>query len=183
MSDTSNIDNTSDVDVIHDTTSVSKILGVQESTLRKYCALMQKKGYHFHKNSVGHRIFYEADIKVLKEIIDLKNSSSQTLEESVQEILNPDIADTTDLSSTESMPDIAYTKLLEEFSAFKAEQQRFNAELLKQLQSQQDYIKSSLEDRDRKLMSAIRESQEARKEIASAMSSVESKKKWWQIWK
>lgn len=178
MSDTSNIDSTSDVEVIHDTSSVSKILGVQESTLRKYCALMQKKGYQFQKNTVGHRIFYEADINVLKEIIELKNSSTLMLDESVQKVLNPDIADTTDLSPMESIPDVAYTKLLEEFSSFKEEQQRFNAELLKQLQSQQDYIKNSIEERDRKLMLALKESQEARREIASA-----NQKKWWQFWK
>lgn len=172
MSDISNINTASDVEVIHDTSSVSKILGVQESTLRKYCALMQKKGYQFQKNTVGHRIFYEADINVLKEIIELKNSSSMTLDESVEKILNPDITSTSDES------DIAYKKLLEEFSSFKQEQQRFNSELLKQLQLQQDYIKNSIEERDRKLMLALKESQEARREIASA-----NQKKWWKFWK
>lgn len=64
MSDTSNINFISDIsdttiggELIYDTVTVSKMLGVQESTLRKYCALMQKHQYEFNKNSVGHRIF------------------------------------------------------------------------------------------------------------------------------
>jgi DNA-binding transcriptional MerR regulator len=178
MSDTSNINTASDVELIHDTSSVSKMLGVQESTLRKYCALMQKKGYQFQKNTVGHRVFYEADIDVFKEIIELKNSSSMTLDESVEKILNPDIVGTSDITPIEAVSDIDYKNLLGEFSSFKQEQQRFNAELLKQLQSQQDYIKNSIEERDRKLMLALKESQEARREIASA-----NQKKWWHFWK
>lgn len=177
MSDTSNINTASDVEVIHDTSSVSKILGVQESTLRKYCTLMQKK-VSVSKNTVGHRVFYEADIDVLKQIVELKNTSTLTLDESVEKILNPDIASTTDVASVDNMVDVAYMKLLEEFSAFKAEQQQFNTELLKQLQSQHDYIKNSIDERDRKLMLALKESQEARREIASA-----NQKKWWQFWK
>jgi len=69
-------------DLIYDTSLVSKILGVQESTLRKYCALMQKHNYEFNKNSVGHRIFYKKDIEVIKRIVDLKNASSLTLNSS-----------------------------------------------------------------------------------------------------
>lgn len=181
MSNASSIPNgdNNDVEVIHDTTTVSKILGVQESTLRKYCALMQKRGYQFHKNTVGHRIFYEEDINILKEIIDLKNSSSLTLDESVQKVLNPpDIASTSDIASVETTPDVAYTKLLEEFSTFKAEQQRFNDVLLQQLGKQQDYIKKAIDERDKKLMLALKESQEVRKELASANQT-----KWWQFWK
>ena len=47
MSDTSNINFISDIsdttmggELIYDTVTVSKMLGVQESTMRKYCALM-----------------------------------------------------------------------------------------------------------------------------------------------
>jgi DNA-binding transcriptional MerR regulator len=180
MSDTSNTssilnDDTSDVEVIHGTTTVSKVLGVQESTLRKYCALMQKHGYEFHKNSVGHRVFYEKDIETLRKIVELKNSGSLTLNESVKSILDSDIDD---VSIVKVTSDISYKKLLEEFSSFKQEQEYFNAELLKQLQSQQDYIKNSIEERDKKLMLALKESQEVRREIASA-----NEKKWWEFWK
>ncbi|WGE04207.1 DUF3967 domain-containing protein (plasmid) [Bacillus subtilis] len=180
MSDTSSMasilnDDTSDIEVIHGTTTVSKVLGVQESTLRKYCALMQKHGYEFHKNSVGHRVFYEKDIETLRKIVELKNSGSVTLSESVKSILDSDIDD---VSVVKVASDIAYKNLLEEFSSFKQEQQHFNAELLKQLQSQQDYIKNSIEERDKKLMLALKESQEVKRGIATTKA-----KNWWEFWK
>ena len=52
MSNTSNITFISDIsdtriggELIYDTATVNKMLGVQESMLRKYCALMQKHHY------------------------------------------------------------------------------------------------------------------------------------------
>ena len=62
MSDTSNnisviSDTSGEGEFVFDTTTVSGILGVQESTLRKYCALMQKYNYEFNKNAVGHRVY------------------------------------------------------------------------------------------------------------------------------
>src|SRR5690606_22313338 len=102
MSDTSTInfisdisDTTIDGELIYDTVTVSKMLGIQESTLRKYCVLMQKYHYEFNKNSVGHRVFYPKDIEIIKEIVKLKNSGSLTLSESVKAILKADIDDTT----------------------------------------------------------------------------------------
>lgn len=169
MSDMSDI---TDISVTFTSAKVSKMLNVQESTLRKYCALMQRHGYEFHKNQSGHRVFFDKDIQVFRNIIKLKNSNGCTLEKAVKLAFSSDITDIAERSDT------SYEKLLEEFSDFKAEQQRFNAELLKQLQEQQDYIKNSIEERDKKLMLAMRETQEVQKQIASA-----NQKKWWQLWK
>jgi DNA-binding transcriptional MerR regulator len=186
MSDTSNMSFTtdtsdiSDTELVYDAVSVSKALGVRESTLRKYCALMQKYNYQFSKNTVGHRVFFQKDVDVLRKIVELKNGSAFTLEEAVKTVLSEsDITDMSSISDTSDTSDISdYSRLLEEFSAFRREQERFNLELLQQLQLQQDYIKNSIEERDKKLMLALRESQEARREIASA-----NQKKWWKFWK
>ena len=54
----------------------------------------------------------------------------------------------------------------------------FNKTLLQQLEKQQEYIKNSINERDLKLLAAIKDSMETRKQIA------ESKRKlWWQFWK
>ena len=98
--DMSNID---DMELMYDTEMVGNILGVQSSTLRKYCSLMQKYGYGFNKNSVGHRVFYTKDILIIKEIVELKNSSSLTLTDAVGTVLNSDIADITDIESMSSL--------------------------------------------------------------------------------
>ncbi len=141
MSDTSNMssisvisDTSGDGEFVYDTATVSKILGVQESTLRKYCALMQKHNYEFNKNTVGHRVFYKKDIEVIKKIVDLKNVGSLTLNESVKTIFESDIDDIDDIddiSAVEPVSNSDYNKLLEEFATFKNE-------LLEQLQKQQE---------------------------------------------
>jgi len=170
--DMSDID---DMELMYDTEMVSKVLGVQSSTIRKYCALMQKYGYEFNKNSVGHRVFYKKDILIIKEIVELKNSGSLTLTDAVRTILNLDIADITDI---ESMPSLSYEKILKEFEEFRNQQMEFNKKLLEQLEKQDDYIKNSINERDLKLIAAIKESIETRKQIAE-----EKRKSWWQFWR
>ena len=78
------------------------------------------------QNSVGHRVFYPRDVKIIKEIITLKNSGSLTLNEAVKAILESDIDDITDVASIAN-PD--YSKLLEEFETFKNNQMQFNMKL------------------------------------------------------
>ena len=176
--------------LVYDTAMVSNILGVQESTLRKYCALMQKHSYEFHKNSVGHRIFYKKDVEIIRKIVDLKNSSSLTLNQSVKTILESEIEDIegiNDVADIDSITKPDYNKLLQAFTAFKDDQQQFNKQLIDQLLKQQDYIKNSIDERDKKLMLAIKESMEVRRQIASAELEKENTRKpkssWWQFWK
>lgn len=187
MSDTSNINFISDIsdttiggELIYDTVTVSKMLGVQESTLRKYCALMQKHHYEFNKNSVGHRIFYPRDVEIIKEIVTLKNSGSLTLSEAVKAILESDIDDITDTAPIAPIANPDYSKLLEQFETFKNNQMQFNQKLLERLEKQQNYIENSIDERDKKLMSAIKESMETRRQLAA---EEEKKKSWWKFWR
>lgn len=185
MSDTTVITDTNVTGMIYDTVTVGKMLGVQESTIRKYCALMQKNGYEFNKNNVGHRIFYSKDIEVLKKIVDLKNSGSLTLNEAVKTILKSDISDITDITPASNS---SYDELLKQFEEFKSEQMNFNKALLEQLGKQEDYIKNSINERDRKLVTALKESLETKKQIAEIAEEVakereKNKKSWWQFWK
>jgi len=192
--DTSVISVTSiDDDLIYDATIVSKILGVQESTLRKYCLLMQKYNFEFNKNSVGHRIFYKKDIEVIKRIIDLKNASSLTLDQAVKTILASDINDIDDITDITSISNPDLSKILDEFMEYKKEQMQFNKEqmefnkkLIEQLEQQDHYIKNKLEERDKKLMIALKESMESRREIAAAIEEVKEERKkrklWWKFW-
>lgn len=169
----------------YDTSEVSKILGVQESTIRKYCTLMRKHHYEFNKNTVGHRIFFAKDIEVIKKITVLKNTSSLTLEQAVKTILNTDIDDTIDI---EPISNNDYSQLLHHFEQFKTEQIQFNQKLLEQLEQQQNYIKHSIDERDRQLLHSIKESMEIRRQLTATIAEIEktnttSKKAWWMFWK
>lgn len=57
------------------------------------------------------------------------------------------------------------------------QQEKFNQELLIGLEKQQQYIDERLEKRDRLLMESLKESMDARRELAA------TKKSWWQFWK
>ncbi|MER2109220.1 MAG: DUF3967 domain-containing protein, partial [Solibacillus sp.] len=63
---------------------------------------------------------------------------------------------------------------------FKNNQMQFNMKLLERLEKQQKYIENSIDERDKKLMLAIRESMETRRQIAA---EEEKKKSWWKFWR
>ncbi len=174
-------------DLIYSTQAVSRIVGVHDRTLRGYCTLMQKHNYHFQKNKNGHRIYYKKDIETIKKIIDLKNSSSLTIKQAVSEILGTTVEEVKSNSEKRPKEKQDFNQLLEEFSAFKNEQMDFNKKLLEQLIKQEHYIKNSIEERDKKLMYAMKESMETRRQLAAAVEAEREKEKkkkvWWQFWK
>ena len=51
---------------------VATMLKIQESTLRKYCIMLEEQGYHFHKNEHGHRRFMDNDVITLRKLIAIK---------------------------------------------------------------------------------------------------------------
>lgn len=175
-------------ELIYNTATVSKLLGVHEKTLRRYCTLMLNYNYKFQKNRNGHRLYYQKDIETIKRIIDLKNSGSFTLEQAVKVALGFAAEDKRDQVYHEpNSPEFDYNQLLQEFSAFKNDQMEFNKKLLEQLIKQEHYIKNSIEERDKKLMFAMKESMETRRQLAAATEAEKererNRKVWWQFWK
>ncbi|MDN4495263.1 MerR family transcriptional regulator [Ureibacillus aquaedulcis] len=188
MSDLTVVPDTSTVEnVIYTTQMVSKIVGVPERTLRNYCSFMQDHHYDFQKNKNGHRIYYKKDVEIIKKIIDLKTSNSLTMQQAVSEILGTTVEELKESPPKKSKEKMDIHHLLEEFSTFKNEQMEFNKKLLEQLIKQEHYIKNSIEERDKKLMYAMKESMETRRQLAAAAETErerETKKKvWWQFWK
>ncbi|PHE89531.1 DNA-binding protein, partial [Bacillus pseudomycoides] len=58
---------------------VATMLKIQESTLRKYCILLEEQGFHFHKNEHGHRGFMDNDVITLRKLIEIKSHPDMTL--------------------------------------------------------------------------------------------------------
>ncbi|PFN17795.1 DUF3967 domain-containing protein [Bacillus cereus] len=67
---------------------VAEQLGIQSSTLRKYADVLEKEGYTFIKNERGHRKYRESDVMVLRKVINLKNDTDMTLENSTKQIVS-----------------------------------------------------------------------------------------------
>lgn len=161
------------IQAVYGSSDIADVLQIQESTLRKYCLLLEKSGYEFFKNEQGHRAFFDHDIMVVRKMIGLKNDADMTLEKAAKSVVawknGHDIA----VSDTE---EARYNVLMETFKAFQEQQHHFNQALLQEIRRQQTYIEYRLEERDRLLLQSMRETLEVRKEMA-----VTPKKKWWRF--
>lgn len=173
-------------EIVYNSSDTAAMLKIQESTLRKYCIMLEEAGYKFHKNDLGHRGYFNNDVMALKRLIEIKKHPDMTLKQACNAVMswvkenNVSDRDITDITENERHDD-SYEKLLNEFQDFKKQQEEFNKELISQLKKQQDYIQNSLLERDGKLMEAIRETQETKK-LISATVAEEKKKKWWKLW-
>lgn len=174
---------TQQIQAVYSSSDVAVTLKIQESTLRKYCLILEKNGYEFLKNENGYRAFFDADSIVLKKFIELKSGSDMTLEQAAKSVvLWKKGANITERDTEESRYVARYNDLMKEFTSFKANQENFNKELLNQLQKQQEYISNKLEERDQKLMLTLKETLETKRQLAITSAEV-SKKKWWEFWK
>jgi len=126
----------------------------------------------------------------------LKNEKGMTVPKAVKEIIKDKVmTDTTDITDiTATTEDITViskhvTTVMSELDELKRlvksqneiiekQQEDFKKQFLKQ----EAYIKDSLEQRDKTLITTLREVQESQKEIATSLSKDQAKKKWWQIW-
>ena len=161
---------------------VADVLEIQESTLRKYCLLLEKNGYEFLKNEVGHRAFFDNDLIVLKKMLKLKNDADMTLEEAVKSVVAWKNGNDITVSDTKEIRyDTRYNELMEEFKSFREQQMEFNKQLIEEIRGQREYINGRLEERDRLLVESMRQTLETRKEIAAAEKG--EKKKWWRFGK
>lgn len=180
-----------EVEIFHKIEDLSQILYVKDSTVRKYCALLAKQGYKFHVHPNGSRIFSSKDVQVLRKLIELKNQPGVSLENAVATIAKAtqneedieDIEVAEDIEDASDTTDVDIYKkhevLTNEFRDFKEQQMKFQTELLKRLDKQEDYIKQSIDRRDKLLIESIRQIQESKQETAAAtqISEEETKRK------
>ena len=169
---------TKQLQAVYGTKDVADMLGVQESTVRKYASLLEDFGYSYLKNEHGHRAFFDRDLIVLRKMLSLKNDADMTLEEAVKSVVAWNKGSDIAVSDTEEKPySVRYSDLVEEFKAFQQQQMEFNKELIQEIRHQREYIENRLEERDRLLLESMRQTLETRKELATA------DKKWWEFWK
>lgn len=156
-------------ETIYSNSDLAKLLGIQDSTLRKYCLVLEEAGYTFHKNENGYRGFFEKDVIVLQRLIEIKKAPDITLKRAARAVIStvdsqnvtgvvPDVI--TDKTPYNERNDLA---ILEGLLAFQKRQEEFNQALLERL-----------DQRDQNLMKVLREIQDVKKELATS-----KKKKWW----
>lgn len=166
---------------IYTSKDVATLLNIQESTLRKYCIMLEEHGYHFHKNEHGHRGFLDNDVITLRKLIEIKSHPDMTLKQACNAIMTwvkeKDMSGVdTNVITENEQHDGRYDELKEMIH----QQNQMLKQMAIKMDEQQRYIDERLEKRDQQFMNAIREMQEEKRvllEIAAA-----TKKKWWQFW-
>lgn len=67
---------------------VAAILGVTSSAVKKYYLLFEKNNYKFTRSKQGQLVFSEYEIELFRKLIQLKNEPGNTVEKSVEILLN-----------------------------------------------------------------------------------------------
>lgn len=151
--------------IVYNPGDVAEQLGVKESTLRKYSLLLEKYGYEFNKNDRGQRGYTDSDIIVLRRMLDLKNGG-MTLEKAALTVCS--WMKNKQITGGDMVPERYNNHDIEELK-------ELILELNKKVDQQQAYIEQRLNEHDKLLTQAMRESLETKKLIAAA----EEKKPWY----
>lgn len=166
---------------VYSASDITALLDIKDSTLRKYCLMLEDKGYEFQKNNRDHRFFRDDDIITLRKFITLKNNG-MSLEESAEGVVlwhkgnEEEVTDVT-VSQTDTRDVIErYNNDMTEMKDMMRQQNEIINELSAKIDKQQEYINDRLEQRDNNLMKVLEENLESQRQIASAS---EEKKGFW----
>ncbi|WP_455931531.1 MerR family transcriptional regulator, partial [Priestia aryabhattai] len=85
---------------------VSTLLGIQNTTVRKYAQMLEKAGYHIHKNELGHRGFFNNDVIVLRQIRELIKHPDMSLDQAINVVIST--VDTGDMSDRDTRNLVTY---------------------------------------------------------------------------
>nr|WP_280157698.1 MerR family transcriptional regulator [Priestia aryabhattai]MDH3135371.1 MerR family transcriptional regulator [Priestia aryabhattai] len=71
---------------VYKTGEVLKRLDLKDSVFKKYIFSLEKEGYFFRRNNLGHRLFTEDDIKALEMFLKLISYDGMTIESVARKI-------------------------------------------------------------------------------------------------
>lgn len=181
--------------VIYENVSqVAKRLKISPSTVKKYYLLIESYNcYAFKRDERERVIFGDYDLKLLQRLVELKSMPQVTLEDACKLLLEEEGLKAKDTDMTVITPESDGLKeLLQELKSTVDIQQRqlqMQSEQITQLtsllESQQKLLMDSnvienkqITDRDKAVITVMRELQEVKQMIAA-----NNEKKWYQFWK
>lgn len=159
---------------VYSPAEVADLLGIKQPTLRKYSIMLEERGYNISRNSQNHRYYTDKDIITLRRIITGKNSGV-TLEESINNVVSIDKHST--YPNAINNVDSSNRSDIQELKEIVLKQNELIKVLTDKMDQQQEYIKNSLNERDKILMRTINELLDNRKQIAAAHEEEKEKKK------
>jgi DNA-binding transcriptional MerR regulator len=150
---------------------ISEQLKVTGPTLRRWSQTLESAGHEFKRNTNNQRIYYNADVEILKTLQTLVTNGIQVETAAKYAITGNAQTDHAVVERSNSDIDNKLDQLLEHIQRQDErldQQERFNRELLAKLEEQHRYITESIERRDQQLMTSIREVQETKRLMAAA---------------
>ncbi|MCM2532880.1 MerR family transcriptional regulator [Neobacillus pocheonensis] len=180
--------------VIYSPSDVQEFLGIDSSTLRKYATLLERQGYHVHRNHRGHRGYFDKDVITLRKFIEFSKQEGMTVERSAEAVMTWFSEEEKTVTVTEVLPvqttndrdfeqDANHDKLMERIEHLE----KINLDLIQHLKEkavreakQEETINQILKyvERLEQLERCKMIENETRNQIAAA-----NQKKWWQWWK
>ena len=165
--------------------TVEKQTKIPNATIRRY---IRNHGHHLNVQKKGKSYFIASEsipivLNIRKQYDDGK--SLDQVEEALLETSNPVIIT---VNADGKQMTVNVGEALQDMNKAMHEQNKVIQSLVEHMQKQQEYIDTRLEERDRRLMTAIRENQESRKQMDAADQEKEimpptKDKKWYQFWK
>lgn len=157
-------------------TELAEKTSIPDTTIRRY---IQKFNEFFpHKGGSRSRRYEEVSVKILVRIKNLFDSGYET--DQVDATLRnefPMVVDGDKQEVMEFTPTLATAEDINEIKEALKQQNEFNQLLLEKLESQERYIKESLEKRDQVLMESLRTMQEDKKLLLEVAAAHEEEKK------
>jgi DNA-binding transcriptional MerR regulator len=181
---------------IYSPSHVQELLGIDSNTLRKYATLLEGQGYPIHRNSRGHRGYFEKDINTIRKFIDYSSQEGMTLELSAQAIMtsisdeNKAITITDEnLALTEPDKEMSLNNDFNELMERIENLERINMDLIKLLK-EKAVREAYLEDKMNQILKYVERTEQLIEERSNFMLEETSMQiaasqqpKWWQWWK
>ncbi|MBJ8031897.1 DUF3967 domain-containing protein [Bacillus cereus group sp. N21] len=180
--------------IYENVSQVAKRLKISPSTVKKYYLLIESyKCYAFKRDERERIIFDNYDLNLLQRLIELKNMPQVTLEDACKLLLKEEglTINNTDMTVLTSESDDLKEVLRELKDTVELQQKQLQnqneqiAKLTNLLESQQKLLahsntieKQQVTDRDKAVMTIMRELQEVKQLVAAS-----NEKKWYQLWK
>ncbi|WP_134687558.1 MerR family transcriptional regulator [Brevibacillus migulae] len=173
---------------------VADLLDISESTLRKYCLILEEKGYTFLRGENNRRAYLDRDVIALRKFMELSQNKSVTLEEAAIAVLSM-ISDHTVTSITHAdtqqlSPSHRLTHRFDEWGIkldqlirYNEQRDREYQELLTQnerLQHELELVRSEVASTHDKLDSIT---QQVETVITESRAERHRRKSWWAFWK
>lgn len=157
---------------------VAKALDISESTLRKYCLVLEKAGYHFLRGDNGRRAFLDRDILTLRKFQELSSKKGTTLDDAAVTVMS--VVDTVHSvdSTSITLADMNRSLTLEE---------RF-LPILQSLIEQNELLRRELTETKKLIINQMAiDNQEINEKLDAIITETRTERqkknrRWWRFW-